>query len=208
MTRADQLMISNFTSRLAPPTRHSLSWQALAELFANPCRTACTVATCRGSACLHKEGGCWSPAVFSGSRRTKQDVEAVSCLVFDIDHATESAVAGLRSRLSDYQHVLHTTHADRPDDRCMRAVVQLSRPVAIGEWRPFWEAATALLGALTDASCGDVARCYYLPSRPRDADYFVAEHAGGALDVDALLASATALHPAVEQAVAQEGAAS
>jgi hypothetical protein len=206
VTRADRLTVSRFTSKIAPPTRLATSWQELAALFSDPCRTPCTVATCRGSACVHKEGGCWSPAVFSGSRRARQDVEAISCLVIDVDHATEAAVDALRGKIADYQHVLHTTHADRQDDRRMRVVVQLTRPVAVGEWPQFWRAAALLLDAPADPSCGDVARCYYLPSRPRDADYFVAEHAGVALDVDAVLASAAALHGATAQAAAQEGA--
>lgn len=176
-------------------------------MFSDPCRTPCTVATCRGSACVHKEGGCWSPAVFSGSRRARQDVEAIACLVIDVDHATEAAVEELRGKIIDYQHVLHTTHADRQDDRCMRIVVQLTRPVKISEWPQFWQAATLLLGAPADPSCGDGARCYYLPSRPRDADYFVAEHAGVALDVDAILASVAVVHDAAMQTAVQEGAA-
>jgi hypothetical protein len=136
-----------------------------------------------------------------------QGVEAISCLVLDVDHVTEAAVDALRGRLVAHQHVLHMTHADRRDDRCVRVVVRLSRPVAIGEWPRFWRAATALLGAGADQGCGDAARYYYLPSRPIDADYLVVEHAGVALDVDATLAAMPVLKDLASQPAAQEGGA-
>lgn len=189
MTGTGNLTISRLASRASSPTPVAFSWQEFAALFADPYRVACTVESCCGSACPHKEGGCWSPAVFRGDRRVKQEVEAVSCLVLDVDHATEARVAGLLDKLAAYQYVLHTTHADRRDNRCMRVVVQLTRPVMIDEWPRFWQAATLLFGTPMDPSCGDVARCYYLPSRPRDADYVVVEHAGAPLEVSSILAS-------------------
>ncbi len=202
----DALSISRFTSRLAPPVRSSISWQGIAEMLGDPCRTACTVVTCQGSACPHKEGGCWSPAVFSGNRRSRQDVEAVTCLVLDVDHATEATVEAFRGQLADYQHMLHTTHADRPGDRCMRVVVQLSRPVLPTEWSRFWAAAVFALGMPRDLACGDIARCYYLPSRPRDADYLAVVHMGDPLDVDAVLAAAPILDELAAQPVVQSPA--
>jgi hypothetical protein len=127
--------------------------------------------------------------------------------VLDVDHTTDAAIDALRAQLSEYQHLLHVTHADRPDDRCLRVVVQLSRAVTLVEWPRFWQAAILALSVSADPACGDVARCYYLPSRPHDADYFVAVHAGGPLDVDALLASAPVRHDSAMQPTAQEGVA-
>ena len=119
----------------------------------------------------------------------KQDVESVSCLVLDVDHATDVAVEAMRAQLVEYQHLLHVTHSDRLDDRCLRVIVQLSRSVTLPEWPRLWHASVRALCVPTDLVCGDVAHCYYLPSRPYDADYFVAVHMGEALDVDATLAT-------------------
>jgi hypothetical protein len=200
------LTISRSATPTALPTRESLSWQQLAALFSEPRRAMCTVADCQGSSCVHKIGECWSPAVFNGNRR-KQNVEAISCLVLDVDHATDAAVEALRSQLVDYQHLIHTTHADRLGDHCMRVVVQLSRAVTLAEWPRFWQAAVVALGVPADPACGDAARCWYLPNRPHDADYFAAVHAGKPLDVDALLTSAAVRHDPAEQIAAQEGVA-
>ena len=199
------LGISRFTSRLAPPTRELLSWQQLAALFSDPRRTSCPLAICRGSTCPHKDGECWSPSVFSGSTLSAQDVEAVSCLVLDVDHVTDAAVDVMRTQIVEYQHLIHVTHSDRLDDRCLRVIVQLSRSVDPIEWPRFWSASVRALSAPIDSTCGDIARCYYLPSRPYDADYFVAVHMGEPLDVDAMLAAAPDPDDSATQITEQEG---
>lgn len=48
-------------------------------------------------------------------------------------------------------------------------------------------------------------RIHPLPSRPFDADYFAAVHAGEPLDVDAVLAAAPILDDFAAQPAAQEG---
>lgn len=183
------LTISRFTSRIAVPARTNVTWAQLVNLLSDPCRTPCSLENCAGSACHHKDGGCWSPATFrpSSKYRSAKDVEAISCLVLDIDHVPSPAVDAMIDHLARYQHLLHSTHADRSDDRSLRVVVQLSRSVMPGEWSRFWPAAVNSLCAPADPVCGDVARLYYYPSCPRDADYFVAHGDGEALDVDALL---------------------
>lgn len=191
MTDKSDLTISRLALRAWGEfsTAVAISWQEFVALFAVPHRAGCTLESCRGSGCPYKEGACWSPAVFRGDHRTRHDVETISCLVLDVDHAPEARGAALLDKLAAYQYVLHSTHADRRDDRCLRVIIRLSRPVTIGEWPWFWQEATRSLGSLMDPACADAARCYYLPSRPRDADYFVVEHAGEPLDVAAILAS-------------------
>ena len=127
--------------------------------------------------------------VLDALRGFAADVQATSCLVLDVDHVPEAAVLALRDHLARYQHLIHATHADRPDDRCLRVVVKLSRPVAPREWKPFIRAAVAMAGVPVDSPTIDIGRLFYLPSRPRDADYFVDARTGDALDVDALLAT-------------------
>lgn len=190
MTSAASVTISRLASTRSVPTRESRSWHELAALLSDPRATPCTTSTCGGSSCAHKGGACWSPAVFRADQRAAANVEAIGCLVLDVDHVSEVVLEGLREQLKKYQHLIHTTHADRLDDRCVRVVVQLSRAVAPSEWSRFWRAAVAALGAPTSQTHGDAARCYYLPSRPSDADYFVAVHVGMPFDVDQVLASA------------------
>jgi hypothetical protein len=184
--------LSRFPEHAAPPLRWSPSWEQLVEELSTPRRTACTVADCRGSACKHKDGACWSPAVFviDARFRSSLDVLAISCLTLDIDHVSEAALAALHDHLSRYQHMIHATHADRPGDRCLRVVVQLSRPVMPTEWKRFVRAAVALVGVPVDSPTIDIGRLFYLPSRPRDADYYVEARVGEQLDVDAVLSTA------------------
>lgn len=202
---ADSVRVSFLSSTTAPAAAVSLTWQGLAAMLAEPRRTSCTTATCKGSQCSHKEGECWSPAVFRFNRRHAEDVDAISCLVLDVDHVSDAVIEDVRARLVDYQHLIHTTHADRPGDRCMRIVVQLSIPVIASEWSRFWGTAVTVLGIPTATACGDSARCWYLPSRPSDADYFAVVHAGKPLDVVEMLAHASSLRDPAARSSAQEG---
>jgi hypothetical protein len=198
--------ISRFKSRTAAPTRDCVSWNWLVHQLSTPTRTSCTTSTCSGSGCPHKDGGCWSPAVFAADMpRQKQCVEAVACLVLDIDHVSARAVAALQDHLARYEHIIHATHSDRDDDRCLRVVMQLSRAVLPSEWPMFVRAAIASLPAPADPLSMDIARLYFLPSRPRDADYFIVAHAGEPLDVDATLAAARAVNLAPPAQAPQEG---
>ena len=58
------------------------------------------------------------------------------------------------------------------------------------EWKRFAHAAVAMVRVPVDSSTLDMGRLFYLPSRPRNADFFVESKAGELLDVDAVLASA------------------
>jgi hypothetical protein len=191
------LTISRAARLNYPPKCETLTWQQLAALFDEPQRTSCTVATCRGSSCPHKAGAWWSPAVFSGSTRAAKNVESVSCLVLDVDHASDTVVETMREQLAEYQHLIHVTHTDRPTARCLRVIVQLSRAVTPVEWPRFLSAAISTLSVPADLACSDIQRCYYLPSRPLDANYFAVVHAGESLNVDAVLAAAPA--PTVQE---------
>lgn len=195
------LTISRFAAMVHPPTREPLTWQQLGNLFSDPRRTACTVATCLGSGCPHKNGACWSPAAFRDDKRVARDIEGISCLALDVDHASDATVATMRGHLGRYQHLIHATHGDRPDDRCLRVVVQLTRSVTAREWPRFWRAAVQALRVPADPPVSDMGRLYFLPSRPIDADYFTVVNSGAALDVEALLGTA----PIIDQPAVQEG---
>lgn len=160
------------------------SWEALARLLRTDRRASCSVATCARSSCPHKMGPAWSPA----TRPFGLDhAFTVSALVLDLDGVADLATL---DKLEGYQHIVHATHADRLEDRYVRVVVALSRPVASVDWPRFWRAAVAMLGVCgVDETCRDAGRAYFLPSRPCDAYYYFAQQGGRAIDVDAVLAT-------------------
>jgi hypothetical protein len=178
--------------------QQGLTWEELTNLFMDSSKTVCTERDCQRAACPYKERSCWSPARFTGDRRRSDAVVEISSLVLDFDHESEEMLDALREKLSNYAYILHTTHSDRDDDRCVRIVVQLSRPIALREWSVFWSVVSFHFGHCH----ADAARCYYMPSRPSDAGYVVATNSGLPLDVNAIL---TSKQPVV--AVVAEGSA-
>lgn len=180
--------ISRFSSvHDVHPAREDRSWSDFVTLLSEPIITPCTLASCARSACPHKRGACWSPAVSADGTR-RGEVAALSLLVFDVDRATDAQVYALRGRLDGHRYLIHATHADRPDDRFVRVVVTLSRPVPRVAWRAFWAVAQQTIGPIADSTCADAGRIYFLPSVPRDAGYLVQVNEGEPFDVDAALA--------------------
>jgi hypothetical protein len=109
-------------------------------------------------------------------------------LVFDVDQVTDDQLDEIRGRIGEQQYLVHSTHSDRPDSRCLRFVFPLSRSVPLDVWGPFWRAAQQRLVPVADPACADAGRVYFLPSRPNDASYFIQVNEGVPLDVDAMLA--------------------
>lgn len=182
------------------PARGEGTWDELVAALAAPRECQCTVETCpvevrKGDGCVHKSGPSWSPGFWpTGGKRGLGQLEGVSALVVDFDHlATDEALAAALAPLASYQHVVHASHSDRPGNRCVRAVVPLTEPVAAADWPRFWTMVMHGLGLPADPSCCDGSRLYYLPSRPRGASYYFRHEAHGwVLDVRAVLASADA----------------
>ena len=206
------------------PRRTRVPWSKFAEVFRKIRRTTCLVANCkRGNECPHKNGRAWTPAVYPpGAPRQKKFVEEISLLVVDLDHLTDEQLAAAVAPLSPYQRILHASHSDRPPgckicncgsepgalhgqscpsrvDRCIRAIIALSRPVTRDEWPRFWPTAMTHLKQPADPSTCDANRLYFKPSRPKDADYFVEIYDGIALDVDAILAVAAPDAPSIAE---------
>ena len=178
------------------PQRTKTTWSAFAETFREARRAHCSAASCRRHDCAHKEGHAWSPAVYPpGALCRRSLVEGSTLLVIDLDHLTSEQFAEAAASLAPYQRILHGSHSDRPtsdvrsSDRCVRAIVAISRPVTRHEWPRFWRAAMSQLKQPADPSCCDAGRIYYLPSRPKDEEtYYFEAHDGIALDVDSTLA--------------------
>lgn len=178
------------------PSRETVSWQGLVTLFSKPQRALCTQQTCPRGNCPYKRGGCWSPASFTETRL--RAAEAVSLLVFDVDQEPENQIDKIRKRLDPLQYLMHSTHSDRPNSRCLRIVFPLSRPVVPGAWRSFWQETQQDLVPIADLCHADAKCFYFLPSRPSDASYFLQTNEGTVLDVDQYL---TAGSPSREEKI-------
>lgn len=212
------MIISFFSSQKSnTPDARELSWDELVAELANVRTASCTLETCRRNECVHKSGPAYSPARWpEGATREKASVLDVALLVLDLDHVSVDEVSSVPLVLEGIRHLLHSSHSDQimsipvdPDamvardlalengtaievDRCVRVVVDLTRPVTAEEWPAFYAAAIALTELSVDRATKDASRLYYQPSRPMDADYFFDARDGVPLDVDALLASAPA----------------
>lgn len=169
------------------PLRQTTSWRDLVTELSTPQSSPCSHATCAQTSCLYKRGACWSPALYSGVERRRQSVEALTLLVFDLDRVTEDQFDTTRGLISGLQYLVHATHSDRPDSRCLRFVFPLTRTVFPEEWLTFWEGAQLKLMPGADPACADMTRVYFFPSCPRDVSYFIQANEGALLDVDAVL---------------------
>jgi hypothetical protein len=222
----DEIIISYLKDKHdSSPVRRKTSWSKFIEALSKPRKTKCLVADCKHHNCVHKNGAAWSPATYPPRvPRQKQYVEVVSLLVVDIDHKTDEDLDGAIELLAPYQYVLHASHSDRRGtatvctcgsaegalhgtecprrvDRCVRAILAISRPVKRDEWPRFWRQATNMFASIdpkmADPACCDANRLYFLPSRPKDGDYYLRLNDGIALDVDAILAEAPVETPAI-----------
>jgi hypothetical protein len=179
--------ISRLTSVFDLEPRHeTMSWLDFTALLSEPRQSPCTRQTCLKGKCPHKHGPCWSPAIFI--EHTARKADELSLLVFDVEHLADDQVDKIRSRLSGLQYIMHSTHSDLPDNRCLRIVIALSHPVPTGVWRTFFHTALRSLVPDADQRCADTPRIYFLPSCPRDSLYFTQVNGGLPLDVDAMLA--------------------
>jgi hypothetical protein len=119
----------------------------------------------------------WKPGA-EGKRA--ENVEAVTCLVLDIDEGlTEDRFDALRRKLYDggHQFFLHYTyscHASYLKNATykVRVFIPLSEPIHALAWGKFWEKAAAYFGAWTiDPACRNPNRLYYLPAAPNVAAF-------------------------------------
>lgn len=203
------MLISTFrTAKDNQPVSGDAPWEIIARSLGDVRETACTLATCTRSGdskkgikpCPHKDGMAWSPAHWpDGAKRAKATVISVSALVVDLDHLPPHVLPDVLARVQHLEHVAHGSHSDRPDDRCVRLVITISRPVLNSEWSRFWRGALTQLNLPADTQTCDSSRLYFLPSRPKDATSldgidgsgFLFYHQPGVpLDVDAVLAAA------------------
>jgi hypothetical protein len=142
------------------------------------------------------EGG-FSLAHFNGDERRRADVQAVYALGLDCDDGSLT-LEHAAVLLASYRALLYTTHSSMPSAPRWRAVVLFSRPVTAAEYDAIWSHAARHIGAAgieLDGATKDPSRLWYVPAAKPEAQYRFRGVNGAPLDVDALLAAASAERP-------------
>ena len=136
---------------------------------------------------LDKDGDGWSPARYiPGASRKKENVEAISALVLDVDHTEPEwwRLAGLEyaAHTSWKHHAGHPDCDERPDCPHWRITIPLKEPVPTERWGEFWRQATAVLCPHADEAAKDASRFYWLPAHPPGTPCDTRRGEGAALD--------------------------
>lgn len=189
-----------FNEKDNDPKLIEASWEGLEDSFREVRKCQCSIATCARSDCAGKLGTAWSPAWWAeGDTRRAATTKEVCAFVIDFDKLTN---LDLLQKLEDYKLLIHSSHSDNPEARCLRVIVAMSAPVPGHMWPLFWDAVMKHLdmplgpgGA--DRQCRDSSRLFFAPSRPFDAchpaddgsGYLFESRDGKALDVEYILAN-------------------
>ena len=169
-----------------------VSWAGLVELLSSHKITPCH--PCPGKECVYKNGPAWVPSTFGNKRNLKgnlrhqKNVLTIEAGVLDFDHLTPQALETLLAELDPFKALVHTSHSHKPEDVCIRVVLELSRPVTMAEWPKFYPKFVSLFGSISDPKCLNGDRIYYLPSCSAESEHWALTSEGTELvDVDAIL---------------------
>jgi hypothetical protein len=126
---------------------------------------------------------CWSPTRYAADANTRGNigVEAVSCLVFDLDRVPPDP-----KRLEHVHWIGHTTWSHRSESPRWRVVVPLARPLPSATWADVWQRARAALCPEADPACKDPSRAYWVPSNAPGVQPEHTTREGNLLDPDSL----------------------
>lgn len=125
---------------------------------------------------------------FIGGRAEGRKVNYRQIISLDIDESETTTLDDIRKALRGCAYVIHTTHSSTPDAPRYRVVAPLSRIVCADEYGALMRVLSEQFGLPLDASTFDFNRIMFLPSTPRDVDYYIEEMIGEPIDVDATLA--------------------
>ncbi|MFI5301744.1 MAG: DUF3987 domain-containing protein, partial [Polyangiales bacterium] len=139
----------------------------------------------------------WSPALFRGDHRSRESVEAIFALGFDVDETPVPAESYLRTALAGQACMFHTSSSSTPSAPRWRLLLQLSRPVTADEYDRLWALLAANLTCPVGKSAKDPSRGWYTPRVPAEGDFVGVVLPGAPLDVDAALALTPAKAPIV-----------
>lgn len=114
---------------------------------------------------------------------TKRKVTYRQILAMDVDECDENTLPKLRSYLSGKSYIIHSTHSSTPEEPRYRVVVPLNRLVLADEYGALMRVFHEQLGVPLDVATFDFNRIMFLPSVPKDAEYFFEYEMGEELGV-------------------------
>lgn len=126
---------------------------------------------------------------FIGGLCEKRKVAYRQLLVLDIDDANETTLGDLREWLSGKAYILHSTHSSTPTEPRYRVVVPLDRMVRAEEYGGMMRVLHERFNLPLDVATFDFNRIMFLPSVPKDVDYFFETQNGDPICVPDLLAN-------------------
>lgn len=101
----------------------------------------------------------WSPAIYrDGAKRGNSGVEALTCLVVDMD-----GEAFDYAKLDGLEWLAYTTWSHRPDDQHWHLVLPLKNPIPVSRWSEVWTHLHERINVVGDPKTKDPARIFYLP---------------------------------------------
>jgi hypothetical protein len=101
----------------------------------------------------------WSPVIYApGTTRANRNVQAVTCLVVDMD-----GEAFDHARLDGLEWMAYTTWSHRPGDEHWHLVLPLKHPVPADRWGEVWTELHERINVVGDPATKDPARIFYLP---------------------------------------------
>lgn len=135
----------------------------------------------------------WSPTLFKGDYRKRDNAEHVTCLASDVDEWQGTAHdfgEALTTALPDVHAAWHTTMSAEPDALRWRIAIGLKRTVGASEFLPLWRALAAVLarhGVGLDPSTKDVSKAYLWPATRPGGVWNAGVTGFGGLDTDAFI---------------------
>lgn len=126
---------------------------------------------------------------FIGGFVTGRKVAYRQLLALDVDEPTDATLANLRDWLGGHSYVIHSTHSSMPKQPRYRIVVPLTSALQADEYGALLCIVHQKFDIPIDPATLDFGRIMFLPSIPKDAEYFFEEGQGEPIDVHALLTS-------------------
>ena len=108
----------------------------------------------------------WSPATFSSGKLTNDNVESVSCAVFDIDEGLDYES---HYNFKQYKYIAHFSFSHTLQKHKWRLVIPFTKPVPSHLWEGAWLQCKRFFfehtGQVMDEKCKDARRFYFLNNK-------------------------------------------
>lgn len=102
----------------------------------------------------------------------KRKVSFRQLIALDIDEGSPEVLSDLRAWLSGHSYLIHSTHSSTPEKPRYRVIAPLDRIVVADEYGALMRVLYDQFHLPIDVATFDFNRIMFLPSVPKDADYF------------------------------------